>query len=78
MFKKELKPFLVATNTDVTATCLAFDKDDAVRRCREAYIREYGEDDQSWEAYDFYEYYRKEDWDGDDDGWSVSLFSSLW
>lgn len=63
----KLKPYIVATNTNVTCVCMARSKKDAVNRCKRQYLNEFGElHPDIWEAYDFekffldaYEYERK-------------------
>lgn len=57
-----LKPYIVATNTDVTCVCMAKDKRDAVKRCKNQYLNEFGElYPEIWEAYDFVEYFLDRD-----------------
>lgn len=52
-----LKPYIVATNTNVTCVCIAKNKNDAISRCKRQY---YSQDDGSpdeWVAYDFVNYF---------------------
>lgn len=58
----KLKPYIVATNTDVTCVCMAKSKKDAVERCKHQYINEFGElYPEFWEAYDFEKYFLDQD-----------------
>ena len=56
-----LKPYIVATETNVTCVCLATDKTNAVNKCFNQYYEEspwkYPNGPVHWEAYDFKEYF---------------------
>lgn len=56
MTREVMKFYKVTTNTGLRLTCIARNKDEAIRICREQY-EEAGEDDVVWKA----EYYNGED-----------------
>jgi hypothetical protein len=57
-----LKPYIVATNTDITCICLAKNKRDAVAKCKRQYKAEFGSlYPEIWEAYDFIKYFTDQD-----------------
>lgn len=57
-----LKPYIVATNTNVTCVCMAKNKKDAVKRCKSQYIEEFGElHPEIWNVYDFEKFFLDRD-----------------
>ena len=57
-----LKPYIVATNTNVTCVCMAKNKKDAVKRCKSQYLENFGElHPELWKAYDFEKFFLDRD-----------------
>ena len=56
-----LKPYIVATETNITCVCMAKDETDAVNRCLSQYYDEssypYPNGQIHWTAYDFKKYF---------------------
>ena len=53
----KLKPYIVATNTNITCVCIAKSKKDAIARCKRQYYLQDDCNPDEWVAYDFISYF---------------------